>query len=49
MLDFVKEKVDADKGFARVEILDTLAQQFRGAPDVSTLISQLSEKAGFPD
>ena len=46
MLNFIKEKVDADKGFARVEILDTLAQQFRGAPDLSTLVSQLTEKAG---
>jgi protein disulfide-isomerase A6 len=46
MLEYVKQKVEADKGWARVEILDTLAQQFRGAPDASSLIAQLTEKAG---
>jgi len=46
MLAFIKQQVVADKGFARVEILDTLAQQFRSAPDLSTIISQLIEKAG---
>lgn len=46
MLEFIKQKVEDDKGFARVEILDTLAQQFRDAPDVSTILSQLTEKAG---
>ena len=46
MLDFIKQKIEEDKGFARVDILDSLAQQFRSAPDLSTVLSQLTEKAG---
>lgn len=46
MLEYIQQKVEEDKGFARVEVLDSLAQQFRNAPDLSTLVSQLTEKAG---
>lgn len=46
MLDFIRQKVEEDKSFARVDILDSIAQQFRGAPDLSSLVSQLTEKAG---
>lgn len=45
MLDFIQQKIQEDKTFARVGILDSLAQQFREAPDLSTVMSQLTEKA----
>ena len=43
---FIQQKLDSDKGFARVEILDELARQFKNAPDLSTVLKQLSDKAG---
>lgn len=46
MLEFVQQKIEADKSFARLEILDSLAAQFKSTPDLSTLVSQLTEKAG---
>lgn len=45
MLEFIHQKVEEDKGYARVGLLDSLAQQFREAPDASTLLTQLTEKA----
>ena len=45
MLEFIQQKIQEDKSFARVSILDSLAQQFREAPDLSSVLSQLTDKA----
>lgn len=45
MLKFIQDKIESDKGFARIESLDVFAQQFRNAPDLSTIYADLKEKA----
>ena len=44
MLEFIQQKIQEDKTFARVGILDSLAQQFKEAPDLSSVLTQLTEQ-----
>lgn len=39
--DFLKDKVEADKGFARVEVLDPIAKKFAEAADKSALVAEV--------
>ncbi|KAK9868741.1 hypothetical protein WJX84_002525 [Apatococcus fuscideae] len=45
-LEYINNKLTEDNGFARVEILDTLARQFTSASDTSDLIKKAQELAG---
>ncbi|KXZ44226.1 hypothetical protein GPECTOR_71g587 [Gonium pectorale] len=39
-LDFLKEKLNADKGFARVEALDSFAKKFASAEDKAAVLAE---------
>ncbi len=44
-LEFINQKLAADSGFARVDILDALAAKFTSASDSQDLIKQATELA----
>lgn len=48
MLQFIKEQVKADKGFARLDTLDPIAEGFLSAQDKQGVVEEAAAKVRKP-